>query len=92
DQSAPATRAADLLGSSGRIFRVRIAATDRVSGLSRVEFSTRAKKPSQGEQAGQTRAVSGEILNVRAAARPRWYRVSDRAGNWSAWKPVRPAR
>ena len=36
--------------------------------------------------------VSGEVLKVRAAAQPRWYRVSDRAGNWSAWKPVRPAR
>ena len=93
DQQAPTVDAARLLSDSGRsVHRVRLDASDRGSGLDRVEISSRKKRPRVTVSRSEFRQLSGSALTVRSAKRPRWYRVSDRAGNWSVWAPIRPAR
>jgi hypothetical protein len=89
DTTPPTVAAAELLDRSGRRYKVRVAALDPVSGVGRVQFDGGRKRPRTGQAPLLTRAYAGRTIVFRGSSRPRWYRASDRAGNWSAWAPVR---
>jgi hypothetical protein len=57
---------------------LHLAAHDAISGLARAQIAVDRKKPRSVE--------FSKALRVRAA---KWIRVSDRAGNFSAWRRVR---
>ena len=89
DQTAPVVGAAELIGKTRRAFRVRVAARDTVSGVAGLQFSDGRQRPRARSVKPAIRSFDGGTVVVKGSARPRWYRASDRAGNWSAWRPVR---
>ena len=74
--AAPASAAALLK------FRVKMKATDKTSGVSKVQVTANKKKP------GKALKYKKKFV-VKAAKRPKWVRARDRAGNWSKWKKAR---
>jgi subtilisin family serine protease len=91
DETAPTVSAGRLIERSGGRFTMRLPAFDTGSGLGRFQFSASRKRPSnsQGDASRRSYRASGKVVSARRAARPRWFRVSDRAGNWSKWSPIR---
>jgi PKD repeat protein len=76
---------------SGRVFRIRIHATEKLSGVSAAQFST--------TRSGGTTVVFTDrthqgiqrfvrVVKVSMAKRPRYVRVRSAAGNWSKWHRI----
>lgn len=94
DPVAPSVTISPLASEASRPpgpYALRITARDGQSGLAGVQVSTSARRPPDGPPRRATHTVTGrrQVVTVQSPARPRWVRVSDRAGNWSPWKPVR---
>ena len=98
DQTAPNLTGATLVqsGASGasvamvaasrtRTFKVRLRAKDATSGVSKVQFAVRSKRhPSMLRKFKR-------ISSYRGIRAPKYVRVRDRAGNYSAWRSIRSA-
>jgi sugar lactone lactonase YvrE len=86
DETAPTLKLAKISGGSSttasaaavRRVLVRLVASDKTSGVGRVQIGTRKGKG----------PISAYAKRIRATATSRWARVQDRAGNWSAWKRI----
>ena len=91
DQTAPVIEGAGIASSAStsrsaalRSYRVKVRASDKTSGVALAQVATdKAKKKLSVPQ--KYRAS----LTVKAAAKPLWVRVQDRAGNFSKWKALR---
>ncbi len=89
DQTAPRIVSAVVVGRGSAsasirlaVYRLRVKASDRTSGLAAVQAAIAKSRP----LASQKYATS---LKVKAGSRPRWVRVRDGAGNWSRWRALR---
>lgn len=67
-------------------YRVKISAKDRLSGVSKVQFNTKASAK------GAKSANFSRSLKVRTSSRTLWVRVRDGAGNFTKWRQVRVLR
>jgi hypothetical protein len=65
-----------------RIFRVKVKATDKTSGVSKVQVTANKRKPGKALKYRKK-------FSVKSPTRPKWVRARDRAGNWSKWKKAR---
>ncbi|HEX6713371.1 MAG TPA: SBBP repeat-containing protein [Thermoleophilaceae bacterium] len=65
-----------------RKWKLRVKATDKNSGVGRIQATSNKKKP--GKLLTYKRR-----LTVKSAQRPRWVRARDRAGNFSKWRRAR---
>lgn len=65
-----------------RKYKVKMKATDKTSGVSKVQVTANKKKP------GKALKYKKRFV-VKSAKRPKWVRARDRAGNWSKWKKAR---
>ena len=92
DRTAPEVRAATVREIRKGRFRVSFSVTETGSGRDSVELFGGRQRPQDGRQAGLRIKSSAGTVAVNMANRPRWYRVSDHAGNWSSWARVSPAR
>ncbi|MGH3054134.1 MAG: hypothetical protein ACRDL7_04050, partial [Gaiellaceae bacterium] len=75
-----------------RLYRVRLRAKEKISGISEVRFSTRRSGgTSLTLKKRTTRGVLklSRTLTVRTNGRPKWVRVRSAAGTWSMWHRVR---
>lgn len=101
DTTAPLVQSADITDSTARttsayvrirVYRVRLRATENVSGISKAQFSTRRrggrtlvfKSRKQRGIVKLSRVVSAQMVSA-----PRWVRVRSAAGTWSKWHRVR---
>jgi hypothetical protein len=85
DAADAATRTAavaEVASSNGRNYRVRIRAKDATSGVAKVQFAVSKRHPSSARRFARVSRYAGK----RA---PKYVRVQDRAGNYSAWRSVR---
>jgi hypothetical protein len=92
DETPPKLMSATIVGGSGkasaaraprkRTFKLRLRASDNVSGVRSVQFAVKKRKP--GRPLRYRR-----VLKIKATRRPRLARVVDRAGNVSRWRVVR---
>ena len=89
DETAPKVQTATLAPAAGaasaaaaRKYRLRLKATDSNSGVATVQVAANKRKPGKALKYRSR-------LTVRAAARPKFVRARDRAGNYSAWKKLR---
>jgi outer membrane protein assembly factor BamB len=78
--SAPAFAASAVARS--RSYRVSIKASDKTSGVAKLQAAAKKSKPGAAVRY-RSKAT------VRSAAAPRYVRVQDRAGNWSAWRALK---
>jgi hypothetical protein len=67
--------------SAVKAHRIRLIASDDNSGVGVVQFAVDRKKPGKEQP-------YAAALTVRAAAPPKFARVRDRAGNFSAWRQI----
>jgi PKD repeat protein len=91
DTGAPAVQTAAYTGRNGAAAQILVKATEAVSGISQLEFST-------SRSGGKTVTLSGpksqgatklaRIIEVKIAARPTWMRARSVAGNWSPWHAI----
>jgi hypothetical protein len=65
-----------------RTYKLKVKATDNVSGVSGIQVTAKKKKP------GKVLRYKSR-MTVKLAARPRWVRVRDRAGNFSRWRALK---
>lgn len=75
----------------GRVFRVRVLASERRSGISQAQFSRRRSKGTSVRLVGRRRRGIrrlNRVVGVKAAERPRYVRVRSAAGTWSSWRAV----
>jgi hypothetical protein len=79
---APAAPSAAARAAALRKYRVKMKATDKTSGVSKVQVTANKKKP------GKALKYKRKFV-VKSAKRPKWVRARDRAGNWSKWKKAR---
>jgi hypothetical protein len=63
---------------------VRLRASDRTSGVGTVQFARSTRRPTKPRRYRSKLFVSAPL--------PRFVRVRDRAGNWSAWRRIAAAR
>ena len=91
DETAPTVSDGRLLRRAKGRFTMRLPASDEGSGLSRFQFAGSAKRPTGARTVTALRSsrAVGRVIEVSRNERPRWFRVSDRAGNWSVWAPIR---
>jgi hypothetical protein len=68
-------------GRGGRTVTVQTKASDRTSGVASIQVTANRKRP------GTAMKYSTKV-RVRTSSAKLWVRVSDGAGNYSAWKPV----
>jgi hypothetical protein len=85
-RAAVATTAAKKRGKKRRAprakaYRVRVKASDRTSGVGKLQFAVDKRKPAKALRYRTTLTVRG--------AKPKFVRAIDRAGNVSRWKPLR---
>ena len=93
DRSHPVVRAASVAPTSAagaaavraHGFRVRLSARDHTSGVAFVQFASNRAHPTR-------RVRYRGSLVVRAAMRPTYVRVLDRAGNMSRWRRLAAGR
>jgi PKD repeat protein len=77
---------------AGRVFRVRLKASQRRSGVSVAQLS---RSRSGGVKVRlKSRTVRGvlqlsRVISVRLTVRPRYVRVQSAAGTWSTWRRIR---
>jgi hypothetical protein len=76
----------------GGLYKVRLRATEKISGIYQVRFSTR--RSGGTTQTLRNRTTRGILnfsrtLTVRMTATPKWVRARSTAGNWSKWHRVR---
>lgn len=83
DSSAPALTSATLQKSATSGYVLKLAATDRGSGVAKVQVAS-----SRSARRVQSRAYKSR-LSVRYRATTRFARVIDRAGNVGRWRAVR---
>lgn len=90
DQTAPVVILARLVShapvprsaaAKRRRYRIRLRASDRVSGVAAAEVATSKKHPSAP-------VTFRSKLIIAARTLPRWVRVQDRARNWSHWRKI----
>lgn len=67
-------------------YRVSISARDRLSGVNKIQFNTKASAK------GAKSAIYTRALKVRTSSRTLWVRVGDGAGNFTKWRQVRIPR
>ncbi len=67
--------------STGRRYRFVVAATDKVSGVGKVQISG-------SRRGGGTVARYKRVTSAKLTTKQAFVRVQDRAGNWSSWKKV----
>jgi hypothetical protein len=79
---APAGTAAASAATRKRGFVVKVKATDSNSGVVKVQVAAVKRKPGKFVAYRRT-------LRVKLAARPKFIRARDRAGNLSRWKKIR---
>lgn len=91
DQTAPLVATGRLLGRSRGRFTVWLPASDAGSGLARFQFAASRARPVGPSRASarQSYRATALVVDLNRNARPRWFRAGDRAGNWSAWMPIR---
>src|SRR5205085_476737 len=92
DEIPPKVNSAALLPLGGRLaavhaakvatYKLRVKATDSNSGVSSLQVTANKRKP------GKLLAYK-KSLKLKAAAKPKFIRARDRAGNFSAWKKLR---
>ena len=78
-------------GRSGRVFRVRIHAREKLSGISMAQLSTNRKEGTTVVLTDRTRQGIrrlAQVVKARLAKRPRFVRVRSAAGNWSEWHRI----
>lgn len=93
DTTTPSVTGAAVTSSKhSRLYKVRLLAKEKISGISQVRFSTahNVSKTVQLEDR-RTRGVLNlsRTLTVKMSARPKWVRVRSAAGNWSKRHRVR---
>lgn len=74
-----------------RTFRIRLRATEKISGISAAQFSTtRSKGTTVILTNGRRRGILklARVVRVSMAKRPRYVRVRSAAGNWSKWHRI----
>jgi hypothetical protein len=76
------TSAVVVRAAKARSWKVRIKASDKNSGVGRVQVTANKRKP------GKLLRFKKRLV-VKAAQRPRWVRARDRAGNFSKWRKAR---
>jgi hypothetical protein len=85
DETSPLLLMARFAPASGKHrYAIKLRARDEVSGVHKAQLAHRKGHPGRVLKYHRT-------LKVRAAARPRFARVRDRAGNWSHWRKIAPA-
>ena len=91
DQTAPTVGTGRLIQRSKSRFTLRLPATDSGSGLARFQFAATQSRPVGPARASMRRTVRAavQVVELTGRVRPRWFRAGDRAGNWSAWVPIR---
>jgi hypothetical protein len=93
DETPPTVQQADLAAASAaasgsataarlKKWRVKVKATDRNSGVAKVQLAVKKKKPLKAVKYKRR-------LTVKSKTRPAWLRAQDRAGNWSKWRKTR---
>ncbi len=65
-------------------YKVRFRASDRTSGVARVQLASSKSKPRRATKFKSSLAISGP--------KPKWARVQDRAGNYSRWRKLTAKR
>jgi hypothetical protein len=65
-----------------RKYKIKVKATDKLSGVSKVQVTANKRKP------GKALKYKRKFV-VKSAKKPKWVRARDRAGNWSRWKKAR---
>jgi hypothetical protein len=82
--AVPRTAAvAQVAASSSHTYRIRVRAKDATSGVAKVQFAGRSKRhPSALWKFARISSYKGTVA-------PKYVRVQDRAGNFSAWRSVR---
>jgi hypothetical protein len=92
DTTAPSITAATLAGTKGQVYKVRLRAKEKISGISQVRFSTaRHGGAAIHLSSRQKRGVRNlsRTVGVKLGARPRWVRARSAAGTWSKWHRIR---
>lgn len=95
DQTKPTTTSASLVGSAApravaltraaskvRTYKVRVRAKDSASGVGKLQFAVKTRRPGK-----LTKFV--RVAKMKGVSAPRFVRVQDRAGNYSRWRPIR---
>jgi hypothetical protein len=100
DTTVPAVRKATLVHKAsrvqsavggGRVYKLRLRASENISGISQVRFSTRRGGGTTITLAGRTtRGILSlsRTFSLRMTSAPRWVRVGSTAGNWSKWHRI----
>jgi hypothetical protein len=91
DETPPTVQTASLLGArtstvataaKARTYTLKLKASDSNSGVAGVQITANKRKP------GKLLKYKKK-LTLKAAAKPKWVRARDRAGNLSRWRKVR---
>ena len=75
----------------GRVYKVRLRASENISGISQVRFSTRRGGGTTITLTGRTtRGILSlsRTFSLRMTSAPKWVRVGSTAGNWSKWHRI----
>jgi hypothetical protein len=91
DTAAPAVQTATYTGRNGNAAQILVKATEAVSGISQLQFSTsrsggKTVVLSDPKSRGATKLA--RIVEVKIDARPTWLRARSAAGNWSPWHAI----
>lgn len=92
DTAKPTVQSASYVGRHGRLYKVRLRAHEKLSGICAARFSTR--KHGGTTVVLRTRTRRGIVklartVAVKMAKKPRYVRVRSAAGNWSKWHRIR---
>jgi PKD domain/Bacterial Ig-like domain/Galactose oxidase, central domain len=79
DEARPVVLSATLIRLRGPVYRVRVRARDRISGVSRLQVARNRARP------GKVRRYR-RSMKIRSRSSRLWIRVHDRAGNKSRWR------
>jgi hypothetical protein len=79
---SPPTRAANAAKAKAKGYTVKVKAKDSNSGVGKVQVTANKRNPGK-------LLVYRSKVNLKSAARPKFVRARDKAGNFSSWKKLR---
>ncbi|MCU1490026.1 MAG: hypothetical protein JWM85_1431 [Acidimicrobiaceae bacterium] len=93
DETTPTMSDAQLLPRTKGAFRVRVVASENVSGIASVQIAPATRGGVTTTISPTTRrgySQVNEVLSAKTAAAPRYVRTRSLGGTWSSWMPVTP--
>jgi len=92
DTTLPVVSSAKPAGTApGNAYKVKVVATEKLSGISQAQFSTTKTGGTTVVLAGPTSpgiTKLSKTLTLSMSSAPKWVRVCSAAGKWSAWHAI----